>query len=812
MSAKAKKTRRGVLVRQSRDKIQLLPDDLDTAVSVGQAIALSQTPYGREIAQVNSGTCHTAKENFTMAYAPSVEWKNGVLRHLLHAFAVEPRWDRQLVDTVIKKKKWLDRHLMEYKVEDLPDAEPYEQEKTVESEYPELLASWLKEVEKRPWAGVLKPYQREDVARILCKDMAYIGSQQGLGKTVIYAAIIDILAAKRQRSLSGYDPNRKQKPFGLIVCEPKAVWDAQLDIRDRLGLESKIIESIVDVDDPCPIHIASYTKLSMNYERWEKLPCLHCGEILTEKECTKKECKELLRYEEILSTRPALPPFHCYYCNIIHPLDECPICHVPYMGNLFRADREVWRKELFSHRSGKFYAPRGFPSGQHVPWGLICKRNAMSRAIGKRYSLVILDESFSIQNAKAKRTSAIFHLRPKRRRYMGTGTVMDGVADDCFSQFGWCFGFDKPTFPYKRNSIYTFRADFCERVERDTARGTVTSVLVNKTDPDALKKWYRLLYPKMVRRTSGSKEVAEQMNLAAPKHRLVEVDMDMYDRGFYSVFLNEFAARFNEMVLEAKLQRRTVNDQSILAQMWYLRQATANPQHPDLQKLYAYRRDISSKQRVLLNLLNEYIAAGDKVCIGAGFPNICNGIASMLFRHGHNSIVLTGESTPRERQARIQKWKSDPDQKILICSIPAEKTQRTFVESNHYMFMDMSWSPLENEQAWKRIHRMGQKKICTIDYICCQQTIDKVIYDSASVKQLSTNLSIDRRKKTDYAESHISAFDLALKVMAFASQFESDLRRVMDEEGLAVITETGKESILMRKPSTEALIGNFPED
>jgi SNF2 family DNA or RNA helicase len=176
----------------------------------------------------------------------------------------------------------------------------------------------------------------------------------------------------------------------------------------------------------------------------------------------------------------------------------------------------------------------------------------------------------------------------------------------------------------------------------------------------------------------------------------------------------------------------------------------------------------------------------------------CNVIAKVLYENlGIDSQVLTGEISPKGRQARIDEWRKTPSQKALICSISAERTARTFNEANHCIFLDMDWSPLNIEQAWKRVHRFGQTKEVSVDYICCNSTIDQVMYDTVLVKQKSTNIAVDRRNKTDYAENKISAFEIAKQLLSFNAEFATELRTIR-KTGIAYIQELGEEIAELR--------------
>jgi len=98
-----------------------------------------------------------------------------------------------------------------------------------------------------------------------------------------------------------------------------------------------------------------------------------------------------------------------------------------------------------------------------------------------------------------------------------------------------------------------------------------------------------------------------------------------------------------------------------------------------------------------------------------------------------NNQVITG-STPAEMRhnfvAKFQQRCID----VLICTIGSMSTGFTLTATNRVIFNDLSWCPADNEQAEKRIHRIGQTKDCYVVHIL-SEGIDKKIMEVLEEKQ-----------------------------------------------------------------------------
>lgn len=98
-----------------------------------------------------------------------------------------------------------------------------------------------------------------------------------------------------------------------------------------------------------------------------------------------------------------------------------------------------------------------------------------------------------------------------------------------------------------------------------------------------------------------------------------------------------------------------------------------------------------------------------------------------------NVVVITGSTNPDDRHryvVQFQQGKID----VLVCTIGSMSTGFTLTATNRVIFNDLSWCPADNEQAEKRIHRIGQLKDCHVIHIL-SEGIDRKIIEVLQEKQ-----------------------------------------------------------------------------
>ena len=90
----------------------------------------------------------------------------------------------------------------------------------------------------------------------------------------------------------------------------------------------------------------------------------------------------------------------------------------------------------------------------------------------------------------------------------------------------------------------------------------------------------------------------------------------------------------------------------------------------------------------------------------------------------YDPIVITGDVPPHKRQALVDEFQKNPKRKLFIGNIQACGTGFTMTRCNRAIFVEFSWVDGENTQAGDRIHRIGQTKNVSIQYVVLKDSFD----------------------------------------------------------------------------------------
>lgn len=92
-----------------------------------------------------------------------------------------------------------------------------------------------------------------------------------------------------------------------------------------------------------------------------------------------------------------------------------------------------------------------------------------------------------------------------------------------------------------------------------------------------------------------------------------------------------------------------------------------------------------------------------------------------------NPAVIHGDVPQLKRQAEIDRFQNDPRCKIFIGQIAAAGASINLQAASKVIFVEASWVPGENEQAYARVYRMGQDKSVWVRFVYLPDSIDEAV-------------------------------------------------------------------------------------
>jgi SWI/SNF-related matrix-associated actin-dependent regulator 1 of chromatin subfamily A len=201
--------------------------------------------------------------------------------------------------------------------------------------------------------------------------------------------------------------------------------------------------------------------------------------------------------------------------------------------------------------------------------------------------------------------------------------------------------------------------------------------------------------------------------------------------------------QFAKKRIKEELKGTKAYTKSDLALLTRLRQITTNPR--------LVNADIDGiKELYLDEYLEDVFNGGEKALVYSIYTEETRRLKAK-YRH-LNPAYVDGTMSSREAQAEVDRLQNDPNTRLLIGSLQATKESYTLTEANYGLFLDLSWTYTDNEQAEDRMHRRGQTGIVNIIVPYCIGTIDERVLDilaedSTAIQEIVDGGSVSFRKE-----------------------------------------------------------------
>lgn len=139
---------------------------------------------------------------------------------------------------------------------------------------------------------------------------------------------------------------------------------------------------------------------------------------------------------------------------------------------------------------------------------------------------------------------------------------------------------------------------------------------------------------------------------------------------------------------------------------------------PSVSKLH------SNKLEVLRELLEE--RAGNPTLVVAHFRNTAASIGGMLDSMGLRWKAIVGGASQVSRDRSRDEFQSG-QLDVLVGTLDSISEGLTLTRADCCIFVERSWKPYKNEQAMRRIHRIGQTRPVSIIYLVTENALDAKI-------------------------------------------------------------------------------------
>jgi SWI/SNF-related matrix-associated actin-dependent regulator 1 of chromatin subfamily A len=131
-----------------------------------------------------------------------------------------------------------------------------------------------------------------------------------------------------------------------------------------------------------------------------------------------------------------------------------------------------------------------------------------------------------------------------------------------------------------------------------------------------------------------------------------------------------------------------------------------------------------------------------KLVVFAWHRDVVDGILDAL-ADGFACVRATGDDSHEERHAAAAAFQTDPNIRVIACTIAAMGTGVTLTAASHVLFAELDWVPANLTQCEDRLHRIGQLNAVTIQHLVVSGSIDAEMAVRVVAKQRVADLALD---------------------------------------------------------------------
>lgn len=386
---------------------------------------------------------------------------------------------------------------------------------------------------------------------------------------------------------------------------------------------------------------------------------------------------------------------------------------------------------------------------------VISKAMSTSQLFKSRFDLIIIDEAHRLSNTSSGRYKIISDF-VQRARPKGifelTGTPITNrpinffnllKVIDCPLANDWKYYVlrycDGKSF-YKKNERNAYTALYLKSVKKkswfdltDKEKETLNEILerkckkIWKTDGASnLDELQEVIKPYYLRRMKE-----EFGDMVSKQVKVLHYDLSDEQRKDYNQIWGEYLSNKTENIddfLEINKVMEDAEKYKKITEGTLLRQWLA---HEMLEKT--------------ISLVRKCVDKGHKVVVFCSFDDEVN---TLKEEFGDIAVQHNGKMLTKKKDLSVERFQNDPNIKVFIGNINSAGVGLTLVASNIAVFNSFSWVSGDNLQAEDRIHRLNQKKNCTVYYQVFKDTFYEKMFDKVRGKQdIIDNIIVSENEK-----------------------------------------------------------------
>ena len=321
-----------------------------------------------------------------------------------------------------------------------------------------------------------------------------------------------------------------------------------------------------------------------------------------------------------------------------------------------------------------------------------------------KIDMIVLDEAHKVAGVSSEQSHNLLKLKDYAHKIGLTGTLITNNPISAYIPLKW-IGVEKA-------NLSTFKSQYCE------FGGFGGYQIVGYKNINLLKEEV----------DSCSLRRTKDMIKGLPPKTVIKELVEMSDK--HKQFYEDVKKGVKE-----ECDKINLNSDNVLALTTRLRQATSSPSTLTSNPI------ISSKVERCCDLVDEFVAQGDKVVIMSIFKDPVYVLRDMLKKY--NPLIGTGDQKDDEVSKNIDLFQNDPKYKVLICTTSKCGTGLTMNAASYLIMLDTPWTEAMTSQCEDRIHRVNNTKPAFIYRLICQNTVDEVVDRIVSTKKAMSDYIVD---------------------------------------------------------------------
>jgi len=330
-------------------------------------------------------------------------------------------------------------------------------------------------------------------------------------------------------------------------------------------------------------------------------------------------------------------------------------------------------------------------------------RRDIDKLANVRFYYAILDEAQAIKNDGAQVSKAARLIQADHRLAL-TGTPIENHLGEIWSLFEFL------------NPGMLGRSTVFKRLAADSGLASVAGSGEGRSELNTA------LRPFLLRRTKS-----EVLNdLPEKSEQVLYVELSKLQRRQYDELKNYYGDSLRGRLEGSELGKQQM---FVLEALLRLRQTACHPGLVDAQ----HAKAACGKFEVLLPMLEELCDEGHKALVFSQFTSLLSLLQRELSERGLECEHLDGST--RDRQARVDRFQSDPDCRVFLISLKAGGVGLNLTAADYVFLLDPWWNPAVESQAIDRTHRIGQKNNVFAYRLIAKDTVEERVAELQAEKR-----------------------------------------------------------------------------